>query len=164
MAQHRSAARFVLTDFNEENVAAAVAIAKALTVSDETIERALTAFNGVPGRMGFVTHGPYTAIVDYAHTPDSLAAAYEAARPKPNANYPDARLICVLGAAGGGRDKWKRPEFGKIAGEYFDDIILTTEDPYDEDPAEIVKEIKDGISPEDAKAVKIYEIPDRAEP
>lgn len=162
-ARRGSAPRFVLTDFNEQNVAAAVAIAKDIGIDAAAIERALASFRGVPGRMEFITHGPYTTIVDYAHTPDSLEAAYAAARPKPNANYPDARLICVLGATGGGRDKWKRPEFGKIAGEYCDDIILTTEDPYDEDPAEIVREIRSGISKEELEEVNVYEILDRRE-
>ena len=162
-ARRGSMPKFVLTDFNRENAAAAAAVAKTLGVDEAAIERALASFNGVPGRMEFITKGPYTAIVDYAHTPDSLEAAYAAARPKPNANYPDARLVCVLGAAGGGRDKWKRSEFGRIAGALCDEIILTTEDPYDEDPAEIIREIKSGILPEDAEAVNVYEIPDRRE-
>jgi UDP-N-acetylmuramoyl-L-alanyl-D-glutamate--2,6-diaminopimelate ligase len=55
------------------------------------------------------------------------------------------KKICVLGACGGGRDKWKRPELGKIASRYCDEIILTNEDPYDEDPYQILLEIKSGI-------------------
>ena len=57
-----------------------------------------------------------------------------------------SKLICVLGAAGGGRDKWKRPEFGKIAAEYCDEIILTNEDPYDENPEEVLNQISSGFS------------------
>ena len=56
------------------------------------------------------------------------------------------RLICVLGAAGGGRDKWKRPEFGRIAAKYCDEVILTDEDPYDENPFAILEQIKSGFS------------------
>ncbi len=56
------------------------------------------------------------------------------------------KLICVLGATGGGRDKWKRPEMGRIAAEYCDHIILTNEDPYDEDPNQILAELESGIS------------------
>ncbi|MGC9598926.1 MAG: UDP-N-acetylmuramyl-tripeptide synthetase [Minisyncoccia bacterium] len=162
-ARRASAPRFVLTHFNAQNAAAAVAIAMDLEVDEAAIVRALTSFRGVPGRMEFLTEGPYTAIVDYAHTPDSLKAAYAAAKPKPNANYPDARLICILGAAGGGRDKWKRPEFGKIAATYCDEIILTDEDPYDEDPAEIIREIRAGISDDDLEYVNVYEILNRRE-
>ena len=85
---------------------------------------------------------PFAVVVDYAHTPYSLESVYKAlSSPKPQ------RLICVLGAAGGGRDKWKRPEFGRIAGEYCDEIVLTDEDPYEENPEKIIKEVASGIKP-----------------
>src|SRR3989338_1947115 len=73
----------------------------------------------------------------------------------------DSKLICVLGAAGGGRDKWKRPEFGKIAEKYCDRIILTNEDPYDEDPEKIINNIKSGISKQGIQ--KVEKIMDRKE-
>ena len=162
-ARRESAPRFVLSDFNRENIAVAIAIAKYIGVGDKEIESALGAFRGVPGRMEFLTKGSYTAIVDYAHTPESLAAAYAAARPERNANYPDARLICVLGAAGGGRDRWKRKEFGKIAAEYCDEIVLTDEDPYDEDPEEIVREIQAGIAEYEPDREGVHVVLDRGE-
>ena len=80
----------------------------------------------------------FTAIVDYAHTTNSLEAIYNA--------FEHERKICVLGNTGGGRDKWKRPEMGKIADTYCSHIILTNEDPYDEDPMQIVNEMKEAIS------------------
>ncbi len=151
------APKFLIQGFNEENIAVAVAIAKDLGIGDRVIERAIAAFEGVPGRMEFVRVGGYTAVADYAHTPDSLEAAYKALRelignresgianreekpryPIPDTRYP--RLICLLGSVGGtgdkrtGRDVWKRPEMGKIAAHYCDEIILTNEDPYNEDP------------------------------
>jgi UDP-N-acetylmuramoyl-L-alanyl-D-glutamate--2,6-diaminopimelate ligase len=146
-----TAPQFLLRNFNRENIAVAVAIAKELGIADRTVEEALANFKGVPGRMEFVTEGPYTAIVDYAHTPDSLEAAYQAAREQliagdEETNTPGGRLICVLGAAGGGRDTWKRPEFGKVAAHYCDEIILTDEDPYDEKPQAIVDAIATGIA------------------
>ena len=61
-------------DFNKENIAGAVAVARALGVDDEVIEAALGSFKGVPGRMEFIQKKPFTVIVDYAHTPDSLEA------------------------------------------------------------------------------------------
>jgi len=155
------APKFLLSTFNEENIAVAVAVAKEIGIQDHIIEEALVGFRGVPGRMEFVTKGPYTAVVDYAHTPESLEAAYRAAKPEPNANYPEPRLICVLGAAGGGRDKWKRPKFGEIAANYCDEIILTEEDPYDEDPAEIIKEIRTGILGGEPDIANVHEVPDR---
>lgn len=136
--------RFVLSDFNQENIAAAIAIAKELGIAERIIEEAIANFEGVSGRMEFVRTGPYTVIVDYAHTPESLEAAYRAAR-RERAGA-DAKLICVLGAAGGGRDAWKRPEFGEIAAHYCDEIILTDEDPYDENPETILQQIEEGIA------------------
>ena len=155
--------KFLLGGFNEENIAVAVAVARELGIGDSVIEEALVTFKGVPGRMEFIKKGPYTAIVDYAHTPDSLLAAYRAAKPEPSANYEDPHLICVLGAAGGGRDRWKRPEMGKIAAEYCDEIILTDEDPYDEDPEEIIREVRSGILGGDPELANVYEILDRRE-
>jgi len=122
----------------------------------------LRTFSGVPGRVEFIRAGAFTAVADYAHTPDSLRAAYRAVKPKSSVNCPNPRLICVLGAAGGGRDKWKRPQMGKIAAEFCDEIILTNEDPYDEDPAAILKEVRKGIEEADFPAAHIYEEIDRA--
>ncbi|HQT83209.1 MAG TPA: cyanophycin synthetase, partial [Candidatus Paceibacterota bacterium] len=79
----------------------------------------------------------FIAIVDYAHTPDSLKALYSA--------FPRHRKICVLGNTGGGRDTWKRPEMGRIADETCDKVILTNEDPYDEDPVVIVEAMAAGM-------------------
>jgi UDP-N-acetylmuramoyl-L-alanyl-D-glutamate--2,6-diaminopimelate ligase len=123
---------------------AAASVAKQLGIPDATIVRALREFRGVPGRMEFVERGPYTAVVDYAHTPDSLEAAYKALRAR-LVNKKSGKLVCVLGAAGGGRDRWKRPEMGKIAATYCDEIILTDEDSYDEKPEEILSEIEAGF-------------------
>lgn len=153
--------KFLLSDFNAENVAVAVAIAKELGIANQFIEEALVSFQGVPGRMQFISVGTYTAVVDYAHTPDSLEAAYRAVKPAPNPTYRDPKLICVLGAAGGGRDRWKRSAMGTIASDYCDEIILTDEDPYDEDPQEIIKEIRSGILGGEPNLANVYEIPDR---
>jgi UDP-N-acetylmuramoyl-L-alanyl-D-glutamate--2,6-diaminopimelate ligase len=155
--------KFLLSEFNEANIAVAVAIAKELGIGDSVIQDALVAFRGVPGRMEFVDGGPYVAVVDYAHTPESLEAAYKAVKPLPNANYPNPQLICILGAAGGGRDKWKRPKFGEIAAQYCDEIILTDEDPYDEDPQEIISQIRSGILGGDPELANVHEVLDRAE-
>ena len=139
-------------DFNKENIAAAVIVARTLGVSDETIESALVAFKGIPGRMEFVQKKPFAVVVDYAHTPDSLEAVYKTLK-----SDSGGRLICVLGSAGGGRDKWKRPKLGEIASEYCSKIILTDEDPFDEDSLQILEDIKEGI----AKGSKVKTILDR---
>ena len=129
--------------FNRENFSLAVAITRSLGVKENFIVETARSFKGVPGRMEFVQRDPFSAVVDYAHTPDSLAQVYKTL--KGNYLNRNSKLICVLGSAGGGRDKWKRPEMGKMADQYCDQIILTNEDPYDEDPSLILTEIKDGI-------------------
>ena len=90
--------------------------------------------------MEWVQIEPFGVVVDYAHTPDSLEAVYTTLKPQAK------RLICVLGAAGGGRDTWKRPKFGALAERYCDRVYLTAEDPFDEDPARIMEDIASGIS------------------
>ena len=79
-----------------------------------------------------------TAVVDYAHTVDSLEKLYQA--------FPDKPKVCVLGNTGGGRDTWKRPEMAAVAEKYCDHIILTNEDPYDEDPKKIIDDMVKGLS------------------
>ncbi len=155
---------FLLSDFNQENIAIAAAIARRLGVDDATIEEAILNFGGVPGRMEFVRANGYTGVVDYAHTPESLEAAYRAVKPAPDAAHPKPKLIAILGAAGGGRDRWKRAAMGAIAARWCDTIVLTDEDPYEEDPAAIVDEIEKGIREVDpAKASHAIRIMDRAE-
>ena len=137
--------------FNLYNILAAVAFAESAEIKPETIKSALEKFSGVEGRMEKIDEGKnFTVVIDYAHTPNSLEKVYETLAGK--------RKICVLGAAGGGRDKWKRPEMGKIATKHCDRIILTNEDPYDEDPLEIIEDIAEGIGEKDYET-----IPDRRE-
>jgi len=131
-------------DFNKENAAAAFVAAKELGISEEIIKSALEKMEFVPGRMEFVQKEPFSVVVDYAHTPDALRKVYQTLRSEnPKSEIRNPKLICVLGSAGGGRDKWKRPEMGKIAKEFCDEIILTNEDPYDENPEKILEDIGD---------------------
>lgn len=124
--------------FNLSNMLAGIALARTLDISPEVIRRALEKFRGIRGRVERVNVGQnFDVIVDYAHTADSLEKVYEI--------FQNSRKICVLGGAGGGRDSWKRPAMGGIASANCDEIILTNEDPYDEDPTKIVSEIMAGI-------------------
>lgn len=124
--------------FNLANILAAITYARAWGITDETIAHALTHFGGVRGRMEMIDEGQdFEVIVDYAHTPESLEAAYSAR---------SARKICVLGGTGGGRDREKRSRMGAVADAHCSHIILTDEDPYDEDPMQIVEDVKEGIS------------------
>jgi len=125
--------------FNLYNTLAAMTAAEACGVSDEVIIRAISKFHGIAGRVQHVDAGQdFKVIVDYAHTPDSLEKLYQV--------FQSSRNICVLGGTGGGRDTWKRKEMGRIAEEYCDEIILTDEDPYDEDPRKIVDDVASGMT------------------
>ncbi len=126
-------------EFNLYNILAAIAFAKSQNIGMETVKSAIEKFSVIEGRMESIEEGQdFKVIVDYAHTADSLEKVYEM--------FQGSRKICVLGAAGGGRDKWKRLEMGKIASKHCDQVILTNEDPYDEDPRSIVHDIKKGMS------------------
>jgi UDP-N-acetylmuramoyl-L-alanyl-D-glutamate--2,6-diaminopimelate ligase len=123
--------------FSVMNSIAVIKAAQFVGVPLETIADALTKLERIPGRTERIEEGQaFQAVVDYAHTPDSLAALYSA--------YP-GRKICVLGNTGGGRDTWKRPEMGRIADSECAEVILTDEDPYDEDPHQIVDAMAAGM-------------------
>ncbi len=133
--------------FNVLNCLAALSVVAMYGIDLPSTRTALVNIKNIPGRMEFIQKEPFAVVVDYAHTPDSLEAVYKTLKPAPRSTLHAPRLICVLGAAGGGRDKWKRPEFGRIADEYCDEIILTDEDPYEENPEKIINEVASGIKP-----------------
>lgn len=143
---------WLTADFNLENAAAAVALARVQGIDWDTIRRGLDSFHGVPGRLEYVQKKPFAAIVDYAHTPDSLEKIYSAIEMSV-LQETKGHLIGVLGSAAGGRDTWKRPVMGRIAAEHCDSLILTNEDPFDEDPRAIVDAIALGFK--DAKSRKL---------
>jgi UDP-N-acetylmuramoyl-L-alanyl-D-glutamate--2,6-diaminopimelate ligase len=128
--------------FNVYNALAAITSAHAFGVPLKTIHQALMNLAPIKGRVERFrspkdAEKKVTAIVDYAHTPDSLEKLYQA--------FEKEHKICILGNTGGGRDTWKRPEMGRIAEKYCERIILTNEDPYDEDPKKIVDDMVRGI-------------------
>ena len=130
--------------FSLKNVLAAMTVCDALGVPKEAIQRATETPRVIPGRAERVECGQdFTVIVDYAHTPDSLRALYETFG---GTDGRGGRRICILGSTGGGRDTWKRPTMGAIADEMGDVVILTDEDPYDENPEQIVEAIAAGFT------------------
>lgn len=137
--------------FNLYNILAAITTARAHGINDAIIIRAIEKFGGVKGRVERVEAGQdFNVIVDYAHTPDSLEKLYQV--------FEGSRNICVLGGTGGGRDSWKRTKMGQIAAAYCEDIILTNEDPYDEDPMQIIEQVKAGVETDtDSKATVILD-------
>jgi len=127
----------LLGRFNIYNTLAAICVGFSEGVSLEVSKQALEKMDGVTGRMELVIKEPFKVFVDYAHTPDALENVYK--------TLAGSRLICVLGSCGGGRDRWKRSEFGRLAANYCSQIILTNEDPYEERPQKILEEIEKGI-------------------
>jgi UDP-N-acetylmuramoyl-L-alanyl-D-glutamate--2,6-diaminopimelate ligase len=124
--------------FNVYNMLGAIKCAEHFGVSLEDAKKGLESMQKVRGRMEKVDEGQgFEVVVDYAHTTESLKAIYS--------TYKDLHTICILGNTGGGRDKWKRPEMAKVADTYCSEIILTNEDPYDEDPMQIINDMKVGI-------------------
>ncbi|GHS87794.1 UDP-N-acetylmuramoyl-L-alanyl-D-glutamate--2,6-diaminopimelate ligase [Campylobacterota bacterium] len=122
--------------FNLYNITAGVAAVKMLTnASLETICGLVENFGGVSGRMEVVSEKPQV-VVDFAHTPDGIEKALRALHP--------SRLVVVFGA-GGDRDKAKRPLMGGVVARYAAKIIITTDNPRSENPADIIAEIEVGV-------------------
>ncbi|TFE00235.1 UDP-N-acetylmuramoyl-L-alanyl-D-glutamate--2,6-diaminopimelate ligase [Jeotgalibacillus salarius] len=126
--------------FNVYNALAAAAVGFVKRIPTGVIAKGLESVSGVPGRFEIVKHnGPYTVIVDYAHTPDSLKNILQAAgEMKPN------KLITVIGC-GGDRDRAKRPIMAKIACEFADYAVFTSDNPRSEDPKKILRDMEKGV-------------------
>ncbi|MFH1533789.1 MAG: UDP-N-acetylmuramoyl-L-alanyl-D-glutamate--2,6-diaminopimelate ligase [Nitrospirota bacterium] len=144
-------------EFNVYNALAACAVGLSLQVPIETIKKAIEASSSIAGRFEHVDAGQgYSVIVDYAHAPEAMEHLLSLYRKLTKGN-----LISVFGATGGGRDKGKRPDMGRIANEYADYIILTDDDPYEEDEYSIIDQIAEGIPRKEGK--DFWKIPNRRE-
>lgn len=125
--------------FNVSNCLAAIAATCSLGISPALIAETLATVQGVTGRMERIDEGqPFTVIVDYAHTPDSLEKVLHILRPLTN-----GKLMAVFGSAGE-RDRQKRPIMGRIAAQLSDFFVITDEDPRQEDRLRILQEIAEG--------------------
>jgi len=148
--------------FNVSNALAAIAVANSLGIDEKFIKEGLKNLSLVPGRMEKIDEGQnFDVFVDYAHDGPSMTAALNAVQEIKN---PETKIILILGAEGGGRDKKKRPVMGKLAAEKSDYVIVTNTDPYDDDPMEIINDIADAA--ETAGKIKnkdLFSISDRRE-
>lgn len=127
-------------DFNVYNAMAAIGAALAEKVTLPVIVDALEHAASVPGRFELVDAGqPFSVIVDYAHTPDGLENVLQTAR-----RFAHGRVIAVFGC-GGDRDRTKRPVMGRLAAQYGELVIATSDNPRSEDPAAILREVEEGI-------------------
>jgi UDP-N-acetylmuramoyl-L-alanyl-D-glutamate--2,6-diaminopimelate ligase len=139
-------------EFNVSNALAAAAAALALGVPLDRVAARLGEAPQVPGRMERLATTPCTVLRDYSHTPDALARALGTLRP-----LTPGRLMVLFGC-GGDRDRGKRPEMGRIAAEFADEIYLTTDNPRTEPADRIIADIEAGIP-----AGRYHRIPDREE-
>jgi UDP-N-acetylmuramoyl-L-alanyl-D-glutamate--2,6-diaminopimelate ligase len=140
--------------FNVANAAAAAIAGLELGLDGESVRRGILGMERVPGRMeGFLSRSGIRVVVDYAHTPDALANALDAAR-----GFTKGRLLTVFGC-GGDRDRGKRPEMGRIASIKSDRAVVTSDNPRGEDPRRIIDDILVGVP--DIRNVIV--LPDREE-
>ncbi len=136
----------LLGQFNLMNLLQAVGILLLQGLPFEPLLKAVSSFSGVPGRMEWVRPDGIdlekvpTVLVDYAHTPDGLDNALQAAKSLAKGN-----LVCVFGC-GGDRDKAKRPLMGRIASSIADQLVITSDNPRTEEPKSILEDILKGIS------------------
>ena len=139
--------------FSVYNSLAALSAAELLGLDPDLCAAAMADFPGVPGRMEAVRSDlPFRLLIDYAHTPDGLKNVLRSVR-----DTTVGRVILLFGC-GGDRDAGKRPEMGRIASQFADEIIITTDNPRSEDPESIIRQILQGVR-EDHVTV----IPDRTE-
>lgn len=138
----------LIGEFNAYNLLAAYASAILLDQDSEEVLKALSIVDGAPGRFQQVMPGhPITTIVDYAHTPDALQNVLETITKLRTGNE---QVITVFGC-GGNRDRTKRPLMAEIACRMSDKVIFTSDNPRNEDPEEIIEEMKSGVGPVDYK-------------
>lgn len=125
--------------FNAENALGALAAGLLLDLDEREIAAGISSVRHVPGRFEIVDEGqPFTVVVDYAHTPDSLAACLRAAR-----DLAEGRVLVVFGA-GGDRDRSKRAPMGQVAAELADVVLVTSDNPRSEDPVAVIQDVLQG--------------------
>jgi UDP-N-acetylmuramoyl-L-alanyl-D-glutamate--2,6-diaminopimelate ligase len=142
------------------NILAAFGLAvEGMGIHEEVAARGLSSFMGVPGRMEFIESGqPFTAIVDFAHTPNALQRALETVR-----EVTDGKVIAIFGSAGL-RDRQKRRMMAEVSAQLADVTVLTAEDPRTESLDGILNDMAEGAIAKGAEEGKsFWRIPDRGE-
>jgi len=150
-------------EHNVMNITAAISVARALDIEWNVLQKAVSELEPIPGRIEFIKEAEkfgFQVIIDYAFELGAFKALYEVV----DLLKPQGRIIHVCGSTGGGRDKARRIPIGRFVGEKSDIFIVTDEDPYDEDPVEIIKTVSAGAR-EVGKVLNnnLFEILDRKE-
>lgn len=146
--------------FALENVLAAVSVCRALGLEWDSLKDAVSCLEPVPGRFERIEEGQsFSVIVDYAYEPAALNAIYETIK-----LFAHKKIIHVVGSAGGGRDVARRPILGQLCAEMDDIILVTNEDPYDDDPQMIIDQIADAaIEAGRKEGIDLFRVLDRGE-
>lgn len=135
---------------NIYNILAALSVLSEMGFSIEKMAQLIASFPGVPGRMEKVSVGqPFHVFVDYAHTPDAFEHVLSEVR-----RLSPGKVITVFGC-GGNRDRAKRPMMGRLASQFSDLVILTNDNPRNEEPASIIDEIAVGGASDHASILRI---------
>ncbi|MDN3668408.1 UDP-N-acetylmuramoyl-L-alanyl-D-glutamate--2,6-diaminopimelate ligase [Echinicola jeungdonensis] len=147
----------LIGEFNAYNIIAVLGTAVLLGEEEDEVLTQLSKIKGAHGRFDQMELEGVTAIVDYAHTPDALENVLKTIQ---GVRTGGEKVITVVGC-GGNRDKTKRPKMAKIAAQYSDKLVFTSDNPRDEDPMEIIRDMEAGVNPVDFK--KTVAIADRKE-
>ncbi len=147
-------------EFNVYNSLSTIGVCDSYGIKVNKTKKALENISGVAGRMEYIDGGQkFDVVVDYSPEPESLKQAYSAIL---KTRKSSSRIIHVLGSCGGGRDVARRPILGSIAGKNADYIIVTNEDPYDDDPQEIIDDVSSGAIKTGKKiGIDLFNIIDR---
>ncbi|MEK7072775.1 MAG: UDP-N-acetylmuramoyl-L-alanyl-D-glutamate--2,6-diaminopimelate ligase [Patescibacteria group bacterium] len=150
--------------FNVYNALASITVAQSQGIDISICKSALEKIESIPGRMEFINEGQnFKVLVDYAPEPESLRQLYDGIL-KHNLVDHSHKIIHVLGSCGGGRDRDRRPVLGRLAASHSDYVIITNEDPYDDDPMEIINEVAKGAEDGGKELNKnLFKILDRRE-
>ncbi|MDE6397690.1 MAG: UDP-N-acetylmuramoyl-L-alanyl-D-glutamate--2,6-diaminopimelate ligase, partial [Clostridiales bacterium] len=139
--------------FNMYNTLCAAAMAKLAGINTETILRGIRRLKRVDGRYNVINAARFSVIIDFAHTDDGLKNIITSVR-----EFAQARVLTVFGC-GGNRDRTKRAAMGRVASSLSDITVLTSDNPRDEDPADIISDALCGVPPE--RRDFVYTEPDR---
>ncbi|MDO8493283.1 MAG: UDP-N-acetylmuramoyl-L-alanyl-D-glutamate--2,6-diaminopimelate ligase [bacterium] len=150
-------------EFNVENSLPVIALCRSLDISEATIASGLANLKSIPGRMEAIDAGQdFKVYVDYAHQKESMEGLLNTAKTIVKRN--NTKIILLLGAEGGGRDKGKRLDMGKLAGQIADYVVVSNVDPYDDDPKEIIEDIAKVVEAEGkVRGTFLFTIEDRRE-
>ncbi|MCX6714995.1 MAG: UDP-N-acetylmuramyl-tripeptide synthetase [Candidatus Uhrbacteria bacterium] len=146
--------------FYLENALAAISVCRALGLDFEALRDAVSHLETIPGRFERIEEGQsFSVVVDYAYEPAALNAIYDTIK-----LFAHKKIIHVVGSAGGGRDVARRPILGRMCADMDSIVIVTNEDPYDDDPQEIIDQVADAaIEAGKKEGIDLFRVLDRGE-